>query len=165
VCSTLAGLDIGTDRWRVSAGLVDVWAVAADKRQPLHRAKLAAVPLRHEAASRDQPGQEFDGEPCPQRGRDSYLIINYLRRALLDPADTDMELIAMLADFTLTEIRDLRARGLASPKAPDYAQALAVLMRELGPQAARSGHSAFLGPPHQRNRRTDSRAGSQNETG
>ena len=61
-------------------------------------------------------------------------VMSYLRRALLDPADTDMELIAMLADFTLTEIRDLRARGLASPKAPDYVQALAVLMRELGPR-------------------------------
>jgi TetR/AcrR family transcriptional regulator, regulator of cefoperazone and chloramphenicol sensitivity len=61
-------------------------------------------------------------------------VQSYLRRALLDPADIDTELIAMLADFTLAQVRDLRARGVASSKTPDYAQAVAILMRELGPR-------------------------------
>jgi AcrR family transcriptional regulator len=61
-------------------------------------------------------------------------VQSYLRRALLDPADTDTELIAMLADFTLAQVRDLRARGVARAKTPDYAQAVAILMRELGPR-------------------------------
>ena len=33
---------------------------AADKGSDSNPAKLAAVPLRHEAASRDQSGQEFE---------------------------------------------------------------------------------------------------------
>jgi len=61
-------------------------------------------------------------------------VITYLRRAMLDPAETDIELIAMLADFTLTEVRSLRSRGLAATRAPDYMQATAVMTRELGPR-------------------------------
>jgi AcrR family transcriptional regulator len=61
-------------------------------------------------------------------------VQSYLRRALLDPADIDNELIALLADFTLDQIRDLRARGLATTNTPDYAQTMAALMRELGPR-------------------------------
>jgi hypothetical protein len=40
----------------------------------------------------------------------------------------------MLADFTLTEVRGLRSRGLAATRAPDYTQAMAVMVRELGPR-------------------------------
>lgn len=61
-------------------------------------------------------------------------VMAYLRRAMLDPAETDTELIATMADFTLAEIRSLRSRGLAATRAPDYMQAMAVLTRELGPR-------------------------------
>ena len=61
-------------------------------------------------------------------------VMTYLRRAMLDPAETDTELIAMLADFTLSEVRSLRERGLAATGAPDYIQAMAVMTRELGPR-------------------------------
>jgi TetR/AcrR family transcriptional regulator, regulator of cefoperazone and chloramphenicol sensitivity len=61
-------------------------------------------------------------------------VLSYVRRAMLDPSETDTELIAMLADFTLSEVRDLRARGLAATSTPDYAQAMAVMVRELGPR-------------------------------
>jgi TetR/AcrR family transcriptional regulator, regulator of cefoperazone and chloramphenicol sensitivity len=61
-------------------------------------------------------------------------VMTYLRRAMLDPAESDSELITMLADFTLNEIRSLRSRGLASARVPDYTQAMAVMVRELGPR-------------------------------
>jgi TetR/AcrR family transcriptional regulator, regulator of cefoperazone and chloramphenicol sensitivity len=61
-------------------------------------------------------------------------IMTYLRRVMLDPAETDTELIAMLANFTLGEVRSLRERGLAGTSAPDYFQAMAVMTRELGPR-------------------------------
>ena len=61
-------------------------------------------------------------------------VLSYMRRAMLDPSENDTELIAMLADFTLGEIRDLRARGLAATSTPDYAQAMGVMVRELGPR-------------------------------
>jgi len=61
-------------------------------------------------------------------------VTPYLRRAMLDPAETDSELIATMADFTLAEVRSLRARGLAATSTPDYVQAMAVMTRELGPR-------------------------------
>ncbi len=61
-------------------------------------------------------------------------VMTYLRRAMLDPAETDTELIAMLADFTLGEVRGLRERGLAATGTPDYLQAMAMMIRELGPR-------------------------------
>jgi hypothetical protein len=60
-------------------------------------------------------------------------VLTYLRRAMLDPAESDYELIAMLADFTLHEVRGLRSSGLARIQTPDYLQAMAVMVRELGP--------------------------------
>jgi AcrR family transcriptional regulator len=61
-------------------------------------------------------------------------VAAYMRRAMLDPAETDDALVAMMADFTLAEVRSLRSRGLAATTAPDYAQAMAVVARELGPR-------------------------------
>jgi hypothetical protein len=53
---------------------------------------------------------------------------------MLDPAESDYELIGTLAGFTLAEVRDLRSRGLAATQTPDYLQAMAVMVRELGPR-------------------------------
>jgi TetR/AcrR family transcriptional regulator, regulator of cefoperazone and chloramphenicol sensitivity len=61
-------------------------------------------------------------------------VTAYLRRAMLDPAETDDTFIAMLADFTLAEVRDLRSRGLAATSGSDYVQTMAVMARELGPR-------------------------------
>ena len=61
-------------------------------------------------------------------------VMTYLRRVMLDPAETDTELIAMLAEFTLAEVRSLRERGHAATSAPDYIQAMAIMIRELGPR-------------------------------
>ncbi|GAA5157753.1 TetR/AcrR family transcriptional regulator [Pseudonocardia eucalypti] len=62
----------------------------------------------------------------------SYLP--YLRRALVDPAQLDTELLDLLADFTLAQVRDLRGAGVATSEAPEQVQALAIVLRELGPR-------------------------------
>ena len=58
----------------------------------------------------------------------------YLRRALVDPAQLDTELLDLLADFTLAQVRDLRGAGVATSEAPEQVQALAIVLRELGPR-------------------------------
>ena len=62
----------------------------------------------------------------------TYLL--YLRRQLLDPASVDHELLDVLAEFTLAQVRDLRAAGVASVDTPEPIQVFAVLMRELAPR-------------------------------
>lgn len=61
-------------------------------------------------------------------------FLPYLRRALLDPSETDTELMNMLADFTLMQVKQLRAEGISTSNLPMQNQALAVLLRELGPR-------------------------------
>jgi AcrR family transcriptional regulator len=60
--------------------------------------------------------------------------LRYIRRQLLDPASVDHELLDVLAEFTLTQVRDLRAAGVASVDTPEPIQVFAVLMRELAPR-------------------------------
>jgi AcrR family transcriptional regulator len=60
--------------------------------------------------------------------------LRYIRRQLLDPASVDHELLDVLAEFTLTQVRDLRAAGVASVDTPEPVQVFAVLMRELAPR-------------------------------
>ena len=60
--------------------------------------------------------------------------LRYLRRQLLDPASVDDELLDVLAEFTLAQVRDLRAAGVASVDTPEPIQVFAVLMRELAPR-------------------------------
>ena len=62
----------------------------------------------------------------------SYL--RYLRRELLDPATVDHKLLDVLAEFTLAQVRDLRAAGVAPVDTPEPIQVFAVLMRELAPR-------------------------------
>jgi len=60
--------------------------------------------------------------------------LRYVRRQLLDPASVDHELLDVLAEFTLAQVRDLRAAGVASVDTPEPIQVFAVLMRELAPR-------------------------------
>lgn len=102
-----------------------------------HVIELIRQALESEAIPADRTAAEI------RRTRDTIVdrmltanpaVMTYVRRAMLDPAETDTELIAMLADFTLTEVRSLRSRGLAATGTPDYLQAMAVMTRELGPR-------------------------------
>ena len=60
--------------------------------------------------------------------------LRYIRRQLLDPASVDHKLLDVLAEFTLAQVRDLRAAGVASVDTPEPIQVFAVLMRELAPR-------------------------------
>jgi hypothetical protein len=60
--------------------------------------------------------------------------LRYIRRQLLDPSSVDHELLDVLAEFTLAQMRDLRAAGVASNDTPESIQVFAVLMRELAPR-------------------------------
>ena len=60
--------------------------------------------------------------------------LRYIRRQLLDPASVDHELLDVLAEFTLAQVRDLRAAGVASADTLEPVQVFAVLMRELAPR-------------------------------
>ena len=62
------------------------------------------------------------------------VYLRYIRRQLLDPEDVDHELLDVLAEFTRTQVRDLRAAGIAPLKTPEPIQVFAVLMRELAPR-------------------------------
>ena len=60
--------------------------------------------------------------------------LRYIRRQLLDPVSVDHELLDVLAEFTLAQVRDLRAAGIASVDTPEPIQVFAILMRELAPR-------------------------------
>jgi AcrR family transcriptional regulator len=63
---------------------------------------------------------------------DNPPVVNYIRRVLLEPADTQAELLDAVVDFTRSEIGMLRDAGLASTKRPESHQILAVLARQFG---------------------------------
>jgi AcrR family transcriptional regulator len=58
----------------------------------------------------------------------------YLRRALLDPDHVNTELLNTLADFTLDQVRTMRAEGVATARDAEHVQALAIVLRELAPR-------------------------------
>ena len=110
-------------------------------KEGLHRAVQQHVVdlLRH--ALKSVP---TDGTPAEiGRARDASVArmysenptyLRYIRRQLLDPASVDHELLDVLAEFTLAQVRDLRAAGVASVDTPEPIQVFAVLMRELAPR-------------------------------
>jgi hypothetical protein len=61
-------------------------------------------------------------------------FVRYARRVLLDPGQHDSRLAEALADFTLSQVRELRAAGISTSAAPEERQALAIVLRELGPR-------------------------------
>lgn len=77
----------------------------------------------HVAAARDEAVRAMLGEH-PE-------VVNYVRRAMLDPA-SDRRLLAVLTDLTRVEIAELRRSGLASTDRPDSSQVIDVMVRQLG---------------------------------
>jgi AcrR family transcriptional regulator len=61
-------------------------------------------------------------------------VLRYLRRVLLDSSTAGDELLEVLAKFTLAQIRELRAAGIATSTAPEHKQVFAIIMRELAPR-------------------------------
>ncbi|MEN8674230.1 TetR/AcrR family transcriptional regulator [Nocardioides sp.] len=59
-------------------------------------------------------------------------VVNYLRRAVLDPTGGRSHILEMLADFTAEQVAALRTAGLASTAHRDTSQVIGVLVRQLG---------------------------------
>lgn len=59
-------------------------------------------------------------------------VVNYVRRAVLEPNDARFELLESLVDLTRREITALRDAGVASTDRPESAQIVTVLVRQLG---------------------------------
>jgi len=59
-------------------------------------------------------------------------VVNYMRRALLDPAGPRGHLLERLTELTSTEISQLRRTGRASVKRAESVQVIEVMIRQLG---------------------------------
>jgi AcrR family transcriptional regulator len=89
---------------------------------------VAAVPThgtsREVASARDEAVRRMLDENPP--------VVNYIRRALLEPSQAQLRLLEAIVDFTRSEIGMLRDAGLASTKRPESQQIVAVLLRQFG---------------------------------
>ncbi|MFE3189435.1 TetR/AcrR family transcriptional regulator [Nocardia sp. NPDC059240] len=59
-------------------------------------------------------------------------VVNYLRRALLDPKGNGGRLLTRLTELTRVEIARLRGAGLASTSRPESAQVIGLMVRQVG---------------------------------
>ena len=59
-------------------------------------------------------------------------VVNYMRRALLDPAGPRGQLLERLTELSSTEVSELRRTGQASVKRAESAQVIGVMIRQLG---------------------------------
>lgn len=79
---------------------------------------------RQNAAARDAAVQKMLEE--------TPTVVNYLRRSVLDPANTPTHLLEVFIEFTRSEIRSLRDAGLASTKRSEALQVMALMVRLVG---------------------------------
>lgn len=59
-------------------------------------------------------------------------VVNYVRRAMLDPASDNGQLFARLTELSRSEIVKARESGLASTQRPESAQVIEIMVRQLG---------------------------------
>lgn len=59
-------------------------------------------------------------------------VVNYMRRALLDPAGPRGHLLERLTELSSTEVSELRRTGQASVKRAESTQVIGVMIRQLG---------------------------------
>lgn len=59
-------------------------------------------------------------------------VVDYVRRALLDPTGENLHLLGALVDLTAREVSALRRSGRASTKRRESTQIVAVLVRQMG---------------------------------
>lgn len=59
-------------------------------------------------------------------------VVDYVRRALLDPTGENLHLLDVLVDLTGREVNALRKSGRASTKRRESTQIVAVLVRQMG---------------------------------
>ncbi|CQD16288.1 TetR family transcriptional regulator [Mycolicibacterium conceptionense] len=59
-------------------------------------------------------------------------VVNYVRRAILDPSGENLHLLDALVELTAREVSTLRKAGRASTKRRESTQVVAVLVRQMG---------------------------------
>ena len=59
-------------------------------------------------------------------------VVNYLRRAVLNPNTSGGPLLGRLTDLARREVTQLRAAGVASTARPESSQVIGVMVRQLG---------------------------------
>lgn len=59
-------------------------------------------------------------------------VVDYVRRALLDPSGENLHLLDVLVDLTAREVNTLRKTGRASTRRRESTQIVAVLVRQMG---------------------------------
>lgn len=64
--------------------------------------------------------------------RNNPPVVNYVRRAVLEPSDDRMHLLHVLVDFTRQEVDELRSSGLASTKRSESTQIMGLMVRQMG---------------------------------
>ena len=71
-------------------------------------------------------------EAVRQMLRDNPSVVNYVRRAILDPSQDQLHLLDVLVDLTRREVGALRQTGRASTTRRESTQIVAVLVRQMG---------------------------------
>jgi AcrR family transcriptional regulator len=64
--------------------------------------------------------------------QDNPMVVNYIRRAVLDPESGGLPLLDRILELTQTEVAALRKAGLASDRRSASTQVIAVIMRQFG---------------------------------
>jgi AcrR family transcriptional regulator len=71
-------------------------------------------------------------EAVRQMLRDNPPVVNYVRRAILEPSQDRFHLLDVLVDLTRREVASLRKSGRASTTRRESTQVVAVLVRQMG---------------------------------
>jgi AcrR family transcriptional regulator len=71
-------------------------------------------------------------EAVRQMLRENPTVINYLRRALLEPSESQLHLLDVIVDLTRREVGALRRSGRASTKRRESAQITRILLQQMG---------------------------------
>lgn len=91
--------------------------------QAIARAPVEGTPAQIAAARDRSVRHMFETHPE---------VVNYVRRAMLDPASDNGQLFARLTELSRSEIVKARESGLASTHRPESAQVIEIMVRQLG---------------------------------
>ncbi|MEC3957046.1 helix-turn-helix domain-containing protein [Nocardia sp. CDC153] len=122
-----AGVTLGLvqHHFKTKAGLIDaVDQLVVD----YFAAAVSSVPLA------GTPGENAAArnEAVRKMLRDNPAVVNYVRRAVLEPAETQMRLLESLIELTRREVGILREAGLASTSRRESTQIVDVLVSQFG---------------------------------
>ncbi|MFC9993495.1 TetR/AcrR family transcriptional regulator [Nocardia sp. NPDC127526] len=122
-----AGVTLGLvqHHFKTKAGLRDAvdQLVGEYFHQAVHSVPGAGTP-GEVAAARDQAVREML--------RDNPAVVNYLRRAILEPEPAQLAFLERLVELVRSEVISLREAGLASTDRRESTQIVEILVRQLG---------------------------------